>query len=383
MIEGFHLHAGLLESLPCNAGCCDRHKDIILSPLLVDDWLQLVATGIRVASCANNGQIRLLLGQSHHTIGGLNALEFRTSVAGVGSLVQRLAFGELVVVLGAQADLPDGTAITLDHILVAGTLQIDLGIDGSILAVVHGIRLDEQMGGGVLVLRLQSIGEEALQTRLQLVQLLRVVNGLLVGDVAAPGALGPGAGGSGDRAPGAILAQIFEILRIALRWRRIWAGTRQTKVLFDVLHLGEGHLALTLVQAAYGAIIATELVRIVALLRLLAQSAQIGVLLLQQAIRFRMRGVGAHQARLREELGQRLQFALRSGDLRIGGHLQDVRVLQLGDGDLVADVAAEASVAGLGATQLLQGANGGVLLHQDNALVTEGGCREMKPVGDL
>jgi len=109
--------------------------------------------------------------------------------------VEGLALGELIVVLGAQSDLPDGTAVALDHILVTGTLQIDLGIDGRVLAVVHGIRLDEQVGGGVLVLRLQTVVEESLQPRLQLVQLVGAMDGLLVGDVAAPGALGPGTGG--------------------------------------------------------------------------------------------------------------------------------------------------------------------------------------------
>jgi len=133
--------------------------------------------------------------------------------------VEGLALGELIVVLGAQSDLPDGTAVALDHILVTGTLQIDLGIDGRVLAVVHGIRLDEQVGGGVLVLRLQTVVEEPLQPRLQLVQLVGAMDGLLVGDVAAPGALGPGTGGSGDRSPGAVLAQVLEVLRIALRWR--------------------------------------------------------------------------------------------------------------------------------------------------------------------
>lgn len=284
--------------------------------------------------------------------------------------MQSLALGVLGVVLGTESDLPDGAAVPLDHILVAGPLQIDLRIDGRVLAVVDGVRLDEEVGGGVLVLRLQPIAEEALQAVLQLVELLRSPYGLFVGDVAHPGALGPGAGGSSNGLPRPILAEILKLLGITLRGG---IPTSQSEVLLDELDLGEGHLALALVQAPNGAVIPTELVRIVALFGLLAEGTEIRILLLQGVIRTGVGGVVADQTGLAEELGQCLELPFRGGDLRIAGDLQDLVVLQLGDGDPVADIPSEASVAGLGAAQLLEGLDGGGLLHQDNALITEGG----------
>lgn len=51
-----------------------------------------------------------------------------------------------------------------------------------------------------------------------------------------------------------------------------------------------------------------------------------------------------------------------------------MRILQLRNGNPVADVTTETSVAGLGTAQLLQRVDWGGLLYQNNALIAEVGC---------
>lgn len=359
-----------MQFVAIEAGRGNGHEQLVGLQLLEDQRQQLLLPCLGIAGRGSHHHVGLVVGQCLNAVRELDALQLWTSIACVGSAMQRLALGKFGVALGAEAQLANSTAIALDHILVAGTLQIDLGIDGLLLAVVDSIRLDEQMRGCRLIVGVQAVGEEALQTRLQLMELLCAVHGLLVGYVAAPGALGPGAGRSGDGTTCTILAQILKVLGLAFGGRRCRAAG-QAEIFLDVLHLAEGHLALALVQAANGAIVAAVLIRIVALSWLFAQGAQVGVLLLEQAIRVRMRRVVAHQARLHKELRQRLEFALCGRDLRIGRHLEHIRVLQFGNGNPVAHVAAKAGVARLGAAQLLQRMNRRRFLYQNNALIAE------------
>lgn len=367
------LHGRLLQCIVTERGRSNRHQHMVGLQLFIDQGQQLLLTGIGIFGRCSDPHVGLAVGQGFHAVGRLDALELGACVAGIGRTMQCLALGELRVALHAQTQLANGAAVALDHILVASTLQIHLGIDGLGLAVVERIRLDQQMSGGILVLGMQTVGKETLQTRLQLMQLLRTVHSLLVGDVTAPGALCPRAGRSGDGTTCAILAQILEVLGLTLSLGRSRVAG-QSEVFLDVLHLGESNLALSLVQAAYSTIVAAVDIRIVALRGFLAQRTQIRVFLLQQTIGLGMCRVVAHQAGLCEELRKRFKFTLRRRDLRIGRDLQHMRILQLRNGNPVADVTTETSVAGLGTAQLLQRVDWGGLLHQNNALIAEVGC---------